>query len=124
MFYTCPPENSVVTTRVQNVGRVRQIYGVCWFFILHASSSRGRYDRFWRTSRKQKKITWDPIKIFCFILVLQKTLWRPLAAKTSEKTGKSMEFAYLLSYTPRALAVAGVFFDGQVENEKNYLGSN
>ena len=66
MFYTCPPENSVVTTRVQNVGRVRQIYGVCWFFILDVLSSRGRYGIFRRTSIKDKILIGSQLK-FCLL---------------------------------------------------------
>ena len=60
LFPTCPLKSSVATSTGQNVGKIRQIYGVCLF----------------------------------------------------------------LSYTPQALPVPQEFDGGQVENKKNYLGSN
>ena len=55
--------------------------------------------------QKTTKNTQDPIKNFCFLLVLRNIPWGPLEAKMWEKSGKSMEFACFLSYTPQVLPV-------------------
>ena len=68
VFFTCLPQNTPVTTRVQNIGKSRQTYGVCLFFTLHPSDSSGHRGDLRKTCIKQKILLKSQVKFYVLYL--------------------------------------------------------
>ena len=67
-FFTCLPQNTPVPTRVQNIGKSRQTYGVCLFFTLHPSDSSGHRGDLRKTCRKYKILLKSQVKFYILYL--------------------------------------------------------
>ena len=67
-FFTCLPQNTPVTTRVQNIGKSRQFYAVFLFLTLHHSASSNHRGDLRKKSIKYKILLKSQVKFYILYL--------------------------------------------------------